>query len=372
MQWSLCKESNANPLSNRFINTPPSSTTTGLNDGPELKMGKLGSLELFGPFQGADCPVNALAFSHDSALLAAGFDNSYIRIWDLIGSKDPRDIRSRVIRGFGGPISAMATSSRDGGLLASCPLSKPIIRIYRFKESTQATHMDLYPDADLVPFTSLSFSPDGIYLVAIDSEGRITYWNVETRRWLGMLEHDSPCQAIVFSPGSQTIISISHTRLCLWNAKTKTKLEDYGIPPSAGPMTLASTGDTFVTVTWKDAQCFITCFNQTGVPLLNIRSNTVKALALSPARNALHGHMNVSLANNMLASIDEYGHIAVHNINTGDIYESEALVNDPKLLAFSPDGRFLASSSLDGKVWLWNTLPLGLWGPPQPIYEMPG
>lgn len=36
-------------------------------------------------------------------------------------------------------------------------------------------------------------------------------------------------------------------------------------------------------------------------------------------------------------------HIAVHNISTGNVYKSEFLVDDPKLLAFPFDGRFPAS-----------------------------
>ena len=142
-------------------------------------------------------------------------------------------------------------------------------------------------------------------------------------------------------------------------------------------MALASTGETFVGVgvIGKDTERYITFVGITGFPWLKIRSNEIKALALSPVRNAWptmdeNGNVAVCPVNSLLASIDEHGYIAVHDLDTGDICEANHLVNNYKTLDFSPDGRLFASSSFDGKAWLWDTLSLGFWDPPWPIHEV--
>lgn len=166
------------------------------------------------------------------------------------------------------------------------------------------------------------FSPDGTLLASAGGNGSLELWDVATGAHLSTLVGHDPTQlvnAIAFGPNGNWLASASDD--------LSVRLWDISDPTRPRPL---------------------------GDPLLS-HEGFVQTLALSPDGNALisaggNGDFDLRIWNPVTAELEL-------TVNTGH-------TNTIWYLAYSPDGRILATASLDGTVRLFDTTSWRLVGQP--------
>ncbi len=228
--------------------------------------------------------------------------------------------------------------SPDGTQLAVLGYGRPLglWDVASGKQIHQFHERDSQPDG-------AAFSPDGTLLAEGDTAVRL--WDTRTgalRRALPAAEASQ--RAVVFTPDGNTLISAGHDKLIhLWNPHTGEslgKLEGHDasafrLAITKDGKTLASTGDDKVIRFWDLAR---------RKPVLEIKGlDYVVELAFSPDGRSL-------------ASAEEsHGPARVWDVRTGQ--ERFRLGDDAsrgKAVAYSPDGVLLASGHSDGAIRLWD------------------
>lgn len=161
---------------------------------------------------------------------------------------------------------------------------------------------------------SLAFSPDGKRLVSGSRDNTTRLWDVEKDREIAMLPMNKPLTttALAFSPNGNLIAGVTIGEICLWCAEELTPLHIIPQPEDSQRLfTIAFSpcGRYIATGTWW----------KRGMKKMAIRL------------------WNVETCKNLHTF---WGH-----------------PTDIQSLAFSPDGKLLASVSYDGTILLWNLKP---------------
>ena len=170
-------------------------------------------------FIGHTGSVDTLAFDPTGTLLASGGDDRKIRIWNL---RQPQQA-ARVLRGHEGAIASLAFSP-DQHILASGG-TDAIIRLWNLE----------FPDFPPLLLTghrnalvSLAFSPNGRPLASVDENGELRRWPLSNLRidvgWLLLSSFNSEFIAelkdvlsLVFSPDGNTLAVREQNGLYLWD-----------------------------------------------------------------------------------------------------------------------------------------------------------
>ena len=161
-------------------------------------------------------PVAVLAFTHDARRLASGSEDRTVHIWE-------------VTRGFRSALSPLTCDeavsavafSLDDRLVAAG--DSYWIRVWKI-ETNPPTRKQLM--AHVAPVYSISFSPDGAFIISggRDEIGRI--WDVSTGQMIHALQvagHSQWIRAVTCSPDGQLVATGSNdTTVRLWNAQTGT------------------------------------------------------------------------------------------------------------------------------------------------------
>ncbi|MGE0127022.1 MAG: hypothetical protein AB7U82_02865 [Blastocatellales bacterium] len=247
--------------------------------------------------------VRSVAFSNDGRLLASGFLQGNLQVWEV---------------GSG-------------------------VKLY-----SHAAHQ--------ASVTSVAFSPNNLWLASGSRDNTIKLWEADTGNELQVLRgHKAEVSAVAFSPDGQWLVSASHDRtIKIWRVVTGREaqtLEGHTMQVTAVAFT--PDGRAIVSGSWDKT---IKLWNvSTGLTMRTLTGHTkgVSSLAVSPAIGSTL-IPTLSPCGQWLASGGEDAKVKLWDLETGR--EARTFTghgNSVTSVAFSPDGELLAAGCLGQVVIVW-------------------
>ncbi len=302
--------------------------------------------QLLNSFDGQCGPLYAIAFSPDGNYLVSGCDNGSALIWDLQTGG-----MAKAFTAHAGQVDYVDFSP-DGRLLATAS-QDGTAKIWNFASVTELRTLKGHTGHVI----AIDFSPDGRILATASADHTARLWDVASGREIATLRgHSWFVNSVAFSPDGQTLATTgSDGEIKFWDVSRHTE---------AG----AIHGDAMSQDTLR--------FSPDGKSIAVSRSDAtlrIYDVGTRTLRDVLRGHTD---AEGLAFSPDGSRLVSASNeVRVWDLMKQPgALVLDGHKdwawqLAFSPNGRTIASASKDGTARLWNvadgrelaTLPHGEW-----------
>jgi WD40 repeat protein len=300
-----------------------------------------------------------------------------VAVWLVLGQLglvpqwplSPRQPELRATLKIGGPVSSVAFSP-DGNTLASAGgLSTAAagtagkdytIRLWDVATGQERATLQGHTEA----VCSVAYSPDGKTLASGSGDGTIRLWDVATGQGRATLQgHPKAVCSVAYSPDGRTLASGStdHT-IRLWDAATGQERatltghehEVSSVAYSPDGETLASGSYDGTIRLWDVA---------TGQERATLRVHTPAALTLRGHTSAVHS-VSYSADGTTLASGSWPAPVGLWDVATGQERAAltghersvNSVVDIPAVcsVAYSPDGKTLASGDAGGRIKLWD------------------
>ncbi len=344
--------------------TPDGRLASGSKD-KTIKLWNLQTGQLVRTLNGKAGAVLSLAISPDGQMLASGSgdnnwpalaENSAVQLWDLKTGKLIPTLFEKQRYLF--PVNAVAFSP-DGQSIASAAILD--ISKGHIEGNTVNIH-DIKTGKLIYSFSpgahesvkSLLFSPDGQTLIT--GLGDVSLWNAKSGEILRNLQIGS--KAAILSADGQTLISGSEGKITLWRIDTlisqswqnERLSRTLSLPSAKGwgfaAVAISPDGERIVSTGYNQIQVW----NQkTGELLYSLDAEWVTPIAMSPDGQTL-ASTSRRVENDKIQWKVKLWDLKTGRLK-GTLVEHQDEIDD---LAFSADGQTVASSSLDGRINVWN------------------
>ncbi|KAI1316959.1 Transcription initiation factor TFIID subunit 5 [Mortierella claussenii] len=271
-------------------------------------------------FHNAHENINCVAVSEDATLLAAGFSESYVRLWSLTGEK---------LRGFRSNFNpAHINDSSD---------------LNRVRERSGSDSRKLIGHAG--PVFGASFSPDNKYLITCSEDKTARLWSTNTLTNLVCYKgHNYPVWDVDFGPQGFYFATASHDRTArLWSCDHIYPLRIFAGHLSDVDAVKFHPNSKYVVTGSSDKTARLWDIQRgTCVRVFTGHSGAVQTIAMSPDGR-------------MMASAGEDRSIQLWDLGSGKRMKKmtghQGVIYS---LAFSQDGSLLMSGSADSTVRAWD------------------
>jgi WD40 repeat protein len=298
-------------------------------------------------------PVRSIAYSPDGLTLASGSDDGMVKLWDATSGKLVRAVADR-----DSSISMVCAVgfSPDGKRLAGAVLEDATVRIW---EVATRRHLCVLKGHS-GNVTRLRFSPDGQRLATASEDQTVKVWNADTgEELLTLVGHVDGVTGVAFSPDGARLVSAGYDKTVrVWDSATGVLC--FTVKGHLGPVTdvaYCPDGQRIATASLDDTIKLWSAKGGHAVEAFRPAGGTLIRLVFSPDGRHMAGGCG-----------HRPGEAVVLDAATAK--EIRLLKGHEKqiaALAYAPDGKCLASFSMDHTVRVWDlatgqalhTLPLG-------------
>lgn len=298
-------------------------------------------------------PVTGLVFSVDGRWFAGSSRDGTVRIWDTTDCRTPKDLL--LIDPNAGPINGLALSPKKD-YLATAHQDKNV-RIWRVPTELAADCPQTLSDpAEVLPgaeasVAQIAFTSDGRFLVSGSDDGQVRVWKTEAWKAFAVLSghcaavktvatHTDPKMADVFATGS------SDRRVLVW------RIGGEGVSNPIERLqfdelvtSLAFEGDDLAAAS-QDGSVHVCNFSDVfSEPRRITLASGVLSLAFARGGELLVGTKDGTVRRWRNGPGDNPLVFSTHSQGTRGVNG----------IAFSADGRTLATGGQDGEVRLWST-----------------
>ena len=287
-----------------------------------------------------------IAFSPDGETVAIGSRDGNIYLSDLNTSK-----LKRKLTGHSEDVQRVVFSS-DGKMLASSSYLDETVRLWDVRTGDQKHAVT----GHTAWVHSVAFNPDGKFVASGDGDGSMRFWDAETGLHLKTFKKGYEASGLVFSEDGKTLAYAEGLDIRLQDADTgEEKMRLTGHEWGMHSMVLSPDGDILASGSEDTTIRLWDMHTGEHKRTLKGHEHRVYSVAFSPDGKTLASGSDDNTIRLWRVDTGE-----TEKILTGHAGEFEGIDNGPssvegvKSVAFSPDGKTLASGGGDNVIHLWD------------------